>query len=47
MARWAENLSGCAHAREGGIAVIGRPALADYPAGAELPTRVIDDLELV
>jgi AraC-like ligand binding domain len=47
MARWAENLSGCAQARQSGIAVIGRPALADYPAGAELPTRVIDDLELV
>ena len=27
--------------------MIGRPALADYPAGAELPTRVIEDLELV
>jgi AraC-like DNA-binding protein len=27
--------------------VIGRPAIADYPAGAVLPSRVIDDLELV
>jgi len=27
--------------------VIGRPAIADYPAGAVLPTRVIDDFELV
>jgi AraC family transcriptional regulator len=27
--------------------VIGRPAIADYPAGAVLPTRVIDDVELV
>jgi AraC family transcriptional regulator len=27
--------------------MIGRPAIADYPAGAVLPTRVIDDLELV
>lgn len=26
---------------------IERPAIADYPAGAQLPTRVIDDYELV
>jgi AraC-like DNA-binding protein len=28
-------------------AVIGRPAVADYPAGAVLSTRVLDDVELV
>jgi AraC-like DNA-binding protein len=47
---WLDGPRTCLDARrfgEGGSAVIGRPALADYPAGAELPTRVIDDLELV
>ena len=30
-----------------GDAVVGRPAVADYPAGAHLPPRVIDDFEFV
>jgi AraC-like DNA-binding protein len=47
MPRRVENLSGCAPDGRVWIAVIGRPAIADYPAGAVLPTRVIDDLELV
>ena len=26
---------------------MGRPAIADYPAGAQMPPRVLDDFEFV
>jgi AraC family transcriptional regulator len=36
-------LSECAHGGSG----MDRPAIADYPAGARLPARVLDDFEVV
>lgn len=39
-----EDLSGCAPS---GVAMMQRPAAADYPAGSGLALRVIDDYELV